>query len=111
MKAYVLIKVSTGDIPTALKLLRRLDCAREVTRTFGPFDAIAVLEAPSIEAISSCIAHEIQSIPGITETCTCLAIDGIEQQAEASLAENYSAYTPRYDGLREIRTHLCLLLN
>jgi DNA-binding Lrp family transcriptional regulator len=88
MKAYVLIKISTGDIPVALKLLRRLQCAREVTMTFGPFDAIAVLEAPSIEAISGCVAHEIQSIPGVVETCTCLAIDGIDQQTKAPITED-----------------------
>jgi uncharacterized protein with GYD domain len=43
--------------------------------TFGPFDAIAVVEADDVNAIGRIMATAIQPIPGISETLTCLAVE------------------------------------
>ncbi len=75
MKAYVLIKISPGEILPALKLLRRLDGIEDATMTFGPYDAVAVVEGCNIKQISHQVSCDIQSIPGVLETCTCLAVD------------------------------------
>jgi uncharacterized protein with GYD domain len=44
----------------------------EARATFGPYDAIAVLEAGDSAQLGRMIAMEIQSIPGVIETLTCL---------------------------------------
>jgi DNA-binding Lrp family transcriptional regulator len=43
--------------------------------TFGPYDAIAVVEAVDIARLGAITASEIQPIPGVEQTLTCLAVD------------------------------------
>lgn len=75
MKAYVLLNIRTGEVPQVLHLLALVSSVREAHMTFGPYDAIAVLEAGDVNAIGKIISNEIQPIPGILETLTCLAVD------------------------------------
>jgi DNA-binding Lrp family transcriptional regulator len=75
MKAYALIKIRTGEIDQVVKILRRVDGVLEANMTFGPYDAIAVIEAQDVNHIGRIMALGIQPIPGILETLTCLAIE------------------------------------
>ncbi|GAB4580773.1 MAG: Lrp/AsnC ligand binding domain-containing protein [Anaerolineales bacterium] len=75
MKAFVLLKIRTGEVPQVLSLLGRVHAVQEAHMTFGPYDAIVVLEAQDVHAIGKIISNEIQPIPGILETLTCLAVD------------------------------------
>ncbi len=75
MKAFVLLNIRTGDVPQVLNLLGKVASVTEAHMTFGPYDALAVLEAQDVNAIGKIISGEIQPIPGILETLTCLAID------------------------------------
>jgi DNA-binding Lrp family transcriptional regulator len=75
MKAYVLIHIRTGDIREVIRQLRRVDGVTEATMTFGPYDAIAVVEADDVKTIGKIMAASIQPIPGVIETLTCLAVD------------------------------------
>jgi uncharacterized protein with GYD domain len=43
--------------------------------TFGPYDAVAVIETDDINGVGSVLANEIQPIPGVLDTMTCLAVD------------------------------------
>ncbi len=43
--------------------------------TFGPYDAVAVIESLGLDAIGSLIASTLQPIRGVEQTLTCLAID------------------------------------
>jgi len=43
--------------------------------TFGPYDAVAVIETPDISTLGSLIASSIQPIPGVDQTLTCIAVD------------------------------------
>ena len=56
MKAYVLIKIRAG-------------------MTFGPYDAVIVIDAPDITSIGNLIAGAVQPIPGVEQTLTCLAVE------------------------------------
>jgi DNA-binding Lrp family transcriptional regulator len=76
MKAYVLIVVRTGEIHKVVHQLRRVDGVLETSMTFGPYDAIAVVEAEDIKGIGDIIVSQIQPIPGVRETLTCLAVEG-----------------------------------
>jgi DNA-binding Lrp family transcriptional regulator len=75
MKAYVLLHIRTGEVPQVLNLLGKVASVTEAHMTFGPYDAVAVLEAKDVNAIGRIISSEIQPIPGIEETLTCLAVD------------------------------------
>lgn len=74
MKALVLIKLATGEIHAALRDLRRLRTVTESHLTFGPFDAIATVEVENLSDVGRVVAVEIQTIPGVVSTLTCLLV-------------------------------------
>jgi len=75
MKAYVLIKIRAGEVKDVVRQMRKIDKIIEANMTFGPYDAVAVLEAPDISALGNLIASAIQPIPGVEQTLTCLAVE------------------------------------
>jgi len=75
MKAYVLINVRPGEIKSVVNMLRRLEGLQEAYMTFGPYDIVATLEARDINHLGSLLSNDIQPIPGIQETLTCLAVE------------------------------------
>jgi DNA-binding Lrp family transcriptional regulator len=75
MKAYVLIKVRSGEVNAVVKELRKTDKVVEADMTFGPYDAVAVIESPDVSSLGSLIASSIQPIPGVEQTLTCIAVD------------------------------------
>ena len=75
MKAYVLVSIRTGNVKEVVEQLLQIPAVVEANMTFSPFDAVAVIETDGINAVGSILASEIQPIPGILETQTCLAVD------------------------------------
>ena len=75
MKAYILINIRTGEIRDVLRELKRIKPIQEVNMTFGPYDAVAIVEAKDLNDLGEILAGLIQPIPGIEETMTCLAVD------------------------------------
>ncbi|HSR46885.1 MAG TPA: Lrp/AsnC ligand binding domain-containing protein [Anaerolineales bacterium] len=75
MRAFVLIHVRTGEIREVVRQLERVEGVVEATMTFGPYDAVAVVEGPDVAAIGRVMASGIQPIPGVVETLTCLAVE------------------------------------
>jgi DNA-binding Lrp family transcriptional regulator len=75
MKAIVLIKFNTGDLKEAFNDLKRLRSVTEAHLTLGPYDAIAIVQAENLKSLGQIVARDIQLIPGLVETCTCLMVD------------------------------------
>jgi DNA-binding Lrp family transcriptional regulator len=75
MKAYVLIKIRAGDVKDVIKSLRKVEGIVEAHMTFGPYDAVAVVETTDVTALGNITAAMIQPIPGVEQTLTCLAVD------------------------------------
>jgi DNA-binding Lrp family transcriptional regulator len=75
MKAYILISIRTGEIHEVVRQLRRLKGVIEANMTFGPYDAIAVVEANDVNHLGNILATQIQPIPGVVETLTCLSVE------------------------------------
>ncbi len=75
MKAYILIDIRVGAVAEAVGHLRRIEHVVEAHMTFGPFDAIAVVDAEDINHLGRILANEIQPVPGVTETLTCMTVD------------------------------------
>jgi DNA-binding Lrp family transcriptional regulator len=75
MKAFILIDIRTGDIENVIAHLKRLESVSEAYMTFGPYDAVAVVEAQDVNILGRTLATQIQPIPGVIETLTCIAVD------------------------------------
>lgn len=75
MKAYILVKIRTGEVKGVIHLLKKVEGVIEAHMTFGPYDAVAVVETPDISRLGTITASGIQPIPGVEQTLTCLAID------------------------------------
>jgi DNA-binding Lrp family transcriptional regulator len=72
MKAYVLVKIRPGSIEEVVRNMQRLPEVVEANPTFGPYDAVAAIQADTIGHLGRLVNVRIQSIPGIVETLTCL---------------------------------------
>lgn len=75
MKAYVLIKIRAGEVGEVVTQLRKIKSIVEANMTFGPYDAVAIVESDDLSEIGSLIASEIQPISGVEQTLTCLAAE------------------------------------
>lgn len=75
MKAFVLIKIRAGDVKDVVGELRRTESVTEAYMTFGPYDAVAVVDANDLGAIGSLVASTIQPMRGVEQTLTCLTVD------------------------------------
>lgn len=75
MKAYVLIHVRPGSVPEVVRNLRNIKGVIEANMTFGPYDVVAVIEASNFNALGPLIAAEIQPLPGVMDTLTCLVVE------------------------------------
>jgi len=75
MKAFVLINIRTGEIYDVVHQLQKISQVKEVNMTFGPYDAVAVVESKDIDDLGKILAGAIQPIPGVEETLTCLAVE------------------------------------
>lgn len=75
MKAFVLIKIRAGDVQEVVQQLRGLDAVTEAHMTFGPYDAVVIVDSPDLGSIGSLVATKIQPISGVEQTLTCLVAD------------------------------------
>lgn len=75
MKAYILINIRVGAVGEVVRHLRRVENVIEANMTFGPYDAVAILQADDVNHLGRILADAIQPIPGVMETLTCLAVE------------------------------------
>lgn len=75
MKAFVLIKIRAGQVKDVVQQLRAMESVSEAYMTFGPYDAVAVVDSDDLGSIGSLVASTIQPISGVEQTLTCLTVD------------------------------------
>jgi len=75
MKAYVMIKIRPGNIKEVVRHLRGTAHVLEANMTFGPYDAVAIVESEDLGGLGTLIASSIQPMPGVEQTLTCLAVE------------------------------------
>ncbi len=75
MKAYILIDIRIGEVRQAVRQLRQVEGVVSACMTFGPYDAVVVMEAEDIKSLGNILATAVQPIPGVQETLTCLCVD------------------------------------
>jgi DNA-binding Lrp family transcriptional regulator len=78
MKAYVLIETAPGKTKAVKKELTRLSGGSSTLANLdavtGPYDFIAVVQGPTLDAVGRLVTDEIGAIDGVTRTTTCVAV-------------------------------------
>lgn len=70
MKAYILIKIRSGEVKAVVRQLRKVEGVVEAHMTFGPYDAVAIVDTADISQLGAVAASSIQPIPGVEQTLT-----------------------------------------
>ncbi len=73
-RAYILIETSGGKNRDVGASLRELPGIEKVDNVTGPYDIIAVVEAPDLNSIGDLVTSRIHVISGIVRTVTCLSV-------------------------------------
>ena len=74
VQAYILIQTDVGkaaEVATAIAQVKGVTLAEDVT---GPYDVIARIEAPTLDALGQIVIAKIQDVKGITRTLTCTVV-------------------------------------
>ncbi len=75
IKAYILIETAIGKTREVAEALRALPGMQAVDAVTGPYDVIALLEAPDLGLVGDLIISNLHSIDGVSRTLTCLTIE------------------------------------
>ena len=73
-KAYILIETSVGKSKYVSDQLRGLNSVVRVDAVTGPYDIIAVVNAPDLTTVGDLVTSQIHVIDGIVRTITCLSM-------------------------------------
>ena len=75
MKAYVLIEVEMGHAEDVTDAIRQMPGVISADATFGIYDLIVIAEVGSVRDLGALLRRDIQCIPGVRSTSTCLCVD------------------------------------
>ena len=73
-RAYILIETAVGKMSDVVIELRGLPAIQTVDPVTGPYDIIAVVGAPDLNAVGDLVTNRIHKIRGISRTVTCLSM-------------------------------------
>ena len=72
MRAYVLVKVTTGQEQPVMEALQGIASLEEIHFLFGEWDYILSIEATDTQTLSRLITQRIRRVPGVVQTVTML---------------------------------------
>ena len=73
--AYVLIEAASDKAKNALKAISKIPGVKMAHAVTGPYDIIAFVEAPDVDALGRVVLSKIRTITGVTKTLTCVCIE------------------------------------
>ncbi|MBI4494841.1 MAG: Lrp/AsnC ligand binding domain-containing protein [Chloroflexi bacterium] len=74
-RAYVLIKTEVGKTEAAQQELRSRPGVRAADVIIGPYDIIAVVEAPDLNAVGKLVLNQVHGVSGVENTLTCPVVE------------------------------------
>ncbi len=74
VKAYVLIEAQVGKTKQVVEAMHKLEGVASVDVVTGPYDAIAIIQAETLNDIGQLIVTKVHPMVGISRTVTCLAV-------------------------------------
>ena len=75
-KAYILIETAVGKSRNVTNQLTSMAGVDTVDPVTGPYDIIAVVSAPDLNAVGELVTSQIHTVDGIVRTVTCLTVGG-----------------------------------
>ena len=73
-KAYILIETAVGKTREVADSLKAVGGMQSVDVVTGPYDVIAVIDAPDINTMGALVTEKIHTISGVVRTVTCVAV-------------------------------------
>ena len=73
-RAFVLIETAVGKTRDVANGLKSVEGVHSVDIVTGPYDVIAMMEAPEIGDIGDLINDQVHFISGVMRTVTCVAV-------------------------------------
>lgn len=70
----VLVKLTPGEEKQALESIKKINGVKGVTGTFGPWDAIATVEAKDLETLAEVVVGKIRAVRGVANTETLIEV-------------------------------------
>ena len=70
----MLIETAPGKTKSVKSVSRIAPSLATLDAVTGPYDFIAVVEGPTLDAIGRLVTDEVGSINGVTRTTTCVAV-------------------------------------
>ncbi|MBI4834258.1 MAG: Lrp/AsnC ligand binding domain-containing protein [Planctomycetes bacterium] len=72
--AYVFINVKSGNGMNAVEDIRKVKGVKQAHLVTGLHDVIAYLEANDVNELGKTIVTQLQKVPGVDRTVTCLTV-------------------------------------
>ena len=73
--AFVLINTEIDAMEKVLKALENVESVKEAYSTFGVYDVIVKVEAPSMDKIKNLITYRIRKLDGVRSSLTMIVIE------------------------------------
>ncbi|MCD6310343.1 MAG: Lrp/AsnC ligand binding domain-containing protein [Candidatus Eremiobacteraeota bacterium] len=70
--SYILVEVEPGQVRDVSRKIASIPGISRACGVTGPYDVIAILEGDSIEELGKIVTTQIQVLPGVRKTITCL---------------------------------------
>jgi DNA-binding Lrp family transcriptional regulator len=74
VKAYVLIETQVGRTKPVVGTIRKLPGVVLIDIVTGPYDAIAIVQAETLNDIGTLLVEKVHPAAGISRTVTCIAL-------------------------------------
>jgi DNA-binding Lrp family transcriptional regulator len=73
--AFVLINTEIDAMEKVLKALENVENVKEAYSTFGVYDVIVKVEAPSMDKIKDLVTYRIRKLDGVRSSLTMIVIE------------------------------------
>jgi len=75
VRAFVLVNIEASKHYEAFNKIKEIEGVKEAHIVTGLHDVILLAESNSIKELGELIVKNIQSVPGVSRTVTCIAVD------------------------------------
>lgn len=75
VQAYILIQTEVAKTRDVAVAISGISGVVRVTVVTGPYDIIVLTEASTLDDLGHLVVSKVQSVPGISRTTTCTAVN------------------------------------
>jgi len=74
-RAYILIEALPGKAMELTKMIKELKGVNTVHLVTGPYDVVALVDAPDLKSLGEIIVKKIQATGCVARTLTCILVE------------------------------------